>query len=136
MQASQGGSDPQVSILTGVSIADLLAANFKQAFMEAQWKVMSVQGDPGDTMYYEEVRESTDFGQLFHKEGLWSLYKYEECRSLLYHLCRGYKGLKQDNNPAEFKTGRCTSCGSEAPDEIRGLWTLHNFDWIQQDEVD
>ncbi len=114
------------------TIAGVLDARFKAAFMQG----IKDLGDPGGTMYYEEVRESTDFGQLFHKEGLWSLYKYEEGRSLLYHLCRGYKGLKQDNNPVESSTGRCSSCGSEAPDEIRGLWTLHNFDWIQQGEVD
>ena len=83
-------------------------------------------------MYNTSIRENTDFSKLLHKEGLWSLYTYVEGRSLMYHLCRGYEGLKQENSPVRPKTGDCTACGSKSPDEIRGLWTLHNFDWVQE----
>ncbi len=92
--------------------------------------------DPGDTMHDSSIRENTDFGKLLHKEGLWSLYTYERDggsgKSLLYHLCRGYAGVQQVNSHVHPRTGDCTACGSKSPDEIRGLWTLHNFDWIQQ----
>ena len=97
------------------------------------YKQVNTLGVPGDTMYPEDLRERTDFGQLLHKEGLWSLYKFDEGRSLLYHLCRGYTGMKQENRPVEPGTGECVACDSIAPEEIRGLWTLHNFDWVQSE---
>lgn len=88
---------------------------------------------PGDTMTYStEIRETTDFGKLLHKEGLWSLYTYEDTKSLMYHLCRGYAGMRQENSPVDPENGACSACGSSAPDEIRGLWTLHNFDRVQE----
>jgi hypothetical protein len=92
--------------------------------------------NPGDTMYYSEIHDLTNFGKLLHKEGLWSLYAYADEKSLLYHLCRGYQGMSQDNNPVDPRTGQCSACHKEAPDEIRGLWTLHNFEWIQRSAGD
>lgn len=83
-------------------------------------------------MYNSHIRDNTDFGQLLHKEGLWSLYKYADGRSLLYHLCRGYTGVTQTNSPVRPWNGVCVACGSASPDEIRGLWKLHNFDWVQE----
>ena len=86
-------------------------------------------------MNHSNIRENTDFGKLLHKEGLWSLYTYDgntTGKSLLYHLCRGLAGVEQENSPVRPRTGDCTRCGSKSPDEIRGLWTLHNFDWIQK----
>jgi hypothetical protein len=82
-------------------------------------------------MYHREVREQTNFGKLLHKEGLWSLYAYEGEKSLMFHLCRGFQGLRQENSPVDPHDSRCVACRREAPDEIRGLWTLHNFEWIQ-----
>ena len=110
------------------ALTGILDRYFKQVFTEA---IKDLSG-PGDTMYDSAIRENTDFGQLFHKEGLWSLYKYSDGKSLMYHLCRGYAGLKQVNSPVRPRTGDCTACGSKSPAEIRGLWTLHNFDWIQR----
>lgn len=110
------------------SIADMLQAHFVQMYKQT----INDLSDPGDTMIHSNVRENTDFGKLLHKEGLWSLYTYAEGKSLLYHLCRGYGGMNQVNSPVRPKTGDCTACGRKAPDEIRGLWTLHNFDWIQR----
>lgn len=122
MQADQGGSGPQVINIE--QITDDFRKSFKKAY-----KHMCA---PGDTMYNTSIRENTDFSKLLHKEGLWSLYTYGEGRSLMYHLCRGYEGLKQENSPVRPKTGDCTACDSKSPDEIRGLWTLHNFDWVQE----
>ena len=110
-----------------MSTVDILDAYMKQLFM----KGMRDLGDPGDTMYNSHIRKNTDFGQLFHKEGMWSLYKYGDGRSLMYHLCRTYAGYDLVNSPVRPRTGDCSTCGSKSPDEIRGLWTLHNFDWIQ-----
>lgn len=104
--------------------------NAMAAKLAADFASMAVSG-PGTTMYYRDVKESTNFGRLLHKEGLWSLYQFAEDRSIMYHLCRGYMGFKQENLPVNPDDGRCFGCGLEAPDEIRGLWTLHNFDWVQ-----
>lgn len=128
MQADRETSDPQVK--NTHTLAAMIEADLKAIFRQGM-KNLGALGVPGDTMYYYDIRDRTNFGQLLHKEGLWSLYKFDECRSLLYHLCRGYLGLKQENYPAEPGTGQCTGCNTEAPDEIRGLWTLHNFDWVQ-----
>ena len=84
-------------------------------------------------MNYSYIKEQTDFSKLLHKEGLWSLYTYADSRSLMYHLCRGYGGIKQENSPVRPESGSCSACDLDAPDEIRGLWTLHNFDWVQGD---
>lgn len=87
---------------------------------------------PGPAMKYREIHELTNFGKLLHKEGLWSLYSYAEEKSLMFHLCRGWDGMSQDNSPVDPASGQCSACGKESPDEIRGIWTLHNFDWIQK----
>lgn len=113
-----------------IDIEQMIKNAVEKAFKTA-WSKMAL-GGPGDTMDHSDIRDNTDFGQLLHKEGLWSLYKYKKEKSLLYHLCRGYSGMQQSNNPVRPVTGGCTACDSEAPDEIRGLWTLHNFDWIQR----
>jgi hypothetical protein len=82
---------------------------------------------------YHTVEEDTNFGVLLHKEGLWSLYQYREEKSLLYHLCRNQYGrFELKNNPCHPADGTCIECTKEAPDEIQGLWKLHNFEWIQQ----
>jgi hypothetical protein len=82
---------------------------------------------------YHTVKEDTNFGVLLHKEGLWSLYQFREERSLLYHLCRNrYGRFELKNNPCDPAHGACIECDKEAPDEIQGLWKLHNFEWIQQ----
>ena len=112
------------------TISAVMDAHYKALYAVMYKQMMS---DPGDTMYFDGIRDNTDFGQLLHKEGLWSLYKFEEGRSLLYHLCRGYKGLKQENSPVRPEDGQCVACESMAPEEIRGLWTLHNFDWVQSE---
>jgi len=83
-------------------------------------------------MSHSIVQSVTNFGKLLHKEGLWSMYQYEENKSLMYHLCRGFAGIRQDNYPVDPANSRCSACSLEAPDEIRGLWMIHNFDWIQR----
>ena len=113
------------------TLAAILATHYTN-YMQV-YKQVNTLGLPGDTMYFDEIRDNTDFGQLLHKEGLWSLYKFDEGRSLLYHLCRGYEGLKQENSPVRPEDGQCVACESMAPEEIRGLWTLHNFDWVQSE---
>lgn len=128
MPSDSEGSEPQV-----IDIEKMIKEAVDHAF-KVGWSKIALSG-PGDTMYYEGIRERTNFGQLLHKEGLWSLYKFDEGRSLLYHLCRGYAGLKQENSPADPRDGQCSACESPAPDEIRGLWTLHNFEWIQRGGV-
>ena len=111
------------------TFADMMDAHYKSLYAVMYKQMM---GAPGDTMFHSDIRENTDFGKLLHKEGLWSLYTYDGLgQSLLYHLCRGYDGMVQSNNPVRPRTGDCTACGSKSPDEIRGLWTLHNFDWVQ-----
>ena len=105
----------------------MLDGHFKQMYKQANHL-----GDPGATMSYSLIEERTDFGVLLHKEGLWSLYRYANGKSLMYHLCRGYVGMKQENSHVRPRTGDCTACGSKSPDEIRGLWTLHNFEWVQK----
>ena len=114
------------------TLASVLNAHYVAMYKQGMRNIRNMSA-PGDTMYFEEIRDNTDFGQLLHKEGLWSLYKFEEGRSLLYHLCRGYKGLKQENSPVRPEDGQCVACESMAPEEIRGLWTLHNFDWVQSE---
>ena len=120
-------------MITTCSIPDMFMKDVQDQW-DAAYKAMCV--DPGDTMDYIEVRDRTDFGVLLHKEKLWSLYKFDEGRSLLYHLCRGRDGVPAGarlvNAPVHPDDGECSSCGSKSPDEIRGLWTLHNFDWIQK----
>lgn len=82
---------------------------------------------------WHTVHEDTNFGKLLHKEDLWSLYQFKEEKSLLYHLCRNYYGrMELVNTPCDPETAQCSACDEQAPDEIKGLWTLHNFDWIQQ----
>ena len=84
-------------------------------------------------MKWNAIEEDTNFGKLLHKEGLWSLYQYKEEKSLVYHLCREtYGRIELRNSPCQPENGRCIVCAAEAPDEIKGLWTLHNFEWIQQ----
>jgi hypothetical protein len=82
---------------------------------------------------YNTVAEDTNFGALLHKEELWSLYQYREEKSLLYHLCRNkYGRFELKNNPCSPEDGKCIECYAQAPEEIHGLWKLHNFEWIQQ----
>ena len=79
------------------------------------------------------VEEDTNFGVLLHKEDLWSLYQFREEKSLLYHLCREDGGrFRLQNTPCSPENGQCWRCRAKAPDEIHGLWKLHNFEWIQQ----
>ena len=113
-----------------IDIEQMIYDAVKEAF-DKTFKQMAIQGDPGDTMNYSAIVDQTDFRVLLHKEGLWSLYRYKESKSLLYHLCRGYLGVKQENYPVRPLKGTCTGCDTTAPDEIRGLWTLHNFEWVQ-----
>jgi hypothetical protein len=81
------------------------------------------------------VAEDTNFGVVLHKEDLWSLYQYKEEKSLLYHLCRlRYGRFELKNHPCAPADGKCIECNETAPDEIHGLWKLHNFKWIQQGE--
>ena len=81
---------------------------------------------------YDTVEEDTNFGVLLHKEDLWSLYQFREEKSLLYHLCRSdYGRFELVNNPCQPSSGECIRCRAEAPQEIHGLWKLHNFEWIQ-----
>jgi hypothetical protein len=95
--------------------------------------IADVQNLKGGDMSWNTVGEDTDFGVLLHKEGLWSLYKYREEKSLLYHLCRNkYGRFDLHNNPCSPEDGRCSECNGQPPVEIHGLWKLHNFDWIQQ----
>ena len=84
-------------------------------------------------MSWNTVQGDTDFGTLLHKEGLFSLYKFREDKSLLFHLCReSYGRFELKNTPCDPENGTCICCGTQAPEEIHGLWMLHNFDWIQQ----
>ena len=84
-------------------------------------------------MSWNTVQEDTNFGVLLHKEDLWSLYQFKEEKSLLYHLCRSQYGrFELKNNPCNPSDGKCIECGTQAPEEIHGLWKLHNFEWIQQ----
>ncbi len=79
------------------------------------------------------VAEDTNFGALLFKEGLWSLYQYKEEKSLLYHLCRNQYGrFELRNNPCHPNDATCIECEVKAPEEIHGLWQLHNWEWIQQ----
>ncbi len=82
---------------------------------------------------WNTIEDDTNFGKLLHKEGLWSLYQYREERSLLYHLCRNDRNrMALENSPCSPEDSTCFMCDTVAPDEIRGIWTLHNFDWVQE----
>ena len=82
---------------------------------------------------WRTVMDDTNFGVLLHKEDLWSLYQFEEDKSLLYHLCRSQYGrFELSNNPCHPDDGTCIECDVQAPEEIHGLWKLHNFEWIQR----
>ena len=87
----------------------------------------------GNPLGYSTVEEDTNFGVLLHKEDLWSLYQFKEEKSLLYHLCREDQGrFELKNTPVSPEDGHCWRCRALAPEEIHGLWKLHNFEWIQQ----
>jgi hypothetical protein len=94
----------------------------------------AIYGRPRNQMAgYNTVQEGTNFGVLLHKEDLWSLYQFEEEKSLLYHLCRNQYGrFELKNNPCHPSDSTCIECEKEAPEEIQGLWKLHNFEWIQR----
>ncbi len=94
---------------------------------------LQMQTWKGGLMSWNTVHEDTNFGKLLHKEELWSLYQYQEEKSLLYHLCRNLYGrMELNNNVCDPESTVCSACNEKAPDEIKGLWTLHNFEWIQQ----
>jgi hypothetical protein len=112
-------------------MVDALLAKYTVAFMaKMQKKVV-----PLSMSGYNTVEEDTNFGVMLHKEGLWSLYRFRDNRSLLYHLCRNQYGrFELKNNPVHPNSSECVECNKVAPDEIRGLWTLHNFEWVQTHE--
>jgi hypothetical protein len=110
------------------TLGKLLLDNYVTQFMA---DMQNLKGGymPG----YNTVAEDTNFGVLLHKEELWSLYQYKEEKSLLYHLCRNLYGrFELNNNPCSPEDGKCIACDNQAPEEIHGLWKLHNFEWIQQ----
>ncbi len=108
------------------TLIDVLMQKYTVDFMAEMQNVGGLVGG------YKTVEEDTNFGVLLHKEGLWSLYQFREEKSLLYHLCRSdYGRFVLVNNPCAPETSKCYMCRAEAPEEIKGLWTLHNFDWVQ-----
>ena len=107
-------------------LVDNLLEKYTVDFMSNMQKVVQMAG-------YNTVEEDTNFGKLLHKEDLWSLYQFREEKSLLYHLCRErYGRFELKNNPCNPLDGKCSGCNQNAPEEIHGLWKLHNFEWIQQ----
>ena len=116
------------------TLGDLLLRRYVTDFVSNMQNLAA----PLFTMYggmvsWNTVAEDTDFGKLLHKKDLWSLYKFKEEKSLLYHLCRNrYGRFELKNNPCAPEDGKCIECQEQAPEEIHGLWKLHNFEWIQQ----
>ena len=111
------------------TLGDLLLRQYVVDFV-SQMQNLSMAGK---IMNWHTVEEDTNFGKLLHKEDLWSLYQFREEKSLLYHLCRNeYGRMELRNNPCDPADGQCTVCQKQAPDEIKGLWTLHNFEWVQE----
>ena len=90
-----------------------------------------MQQSQGTLMNYSNITDLTNFGKLLHKDGLWSLYSFDDTLSIMFHLCRGH-GHIQRNSPVDPNTGRCSACTRDAPDEIQGLWKLHNWERIQE----
>lgn len=92
-------------------------------------------GPPGAQGYAvqpeTDPNEDVKFGTLLHKEGLWSLYGTKGTASRIYHMCRDQK-LRTINAVVNSFTYRCHNCGILAPDEIKGLFQLHNFEEIQE----
>ena len=108
------------------TLGDLLLRKYVTQFVADMQNLKGI-------MSWNTVQEDTNFGVLLHKEDLWSLYQFKEEKSLLYHLCRNkYGRFELNNNPCHPKDGTCTECSTQAPEEIHGLWKLHNFEWIQQ----
>ena len=125
VQAEQEPDKPEVSVSTTIQVlGDMLFRPYIIDF------IANMQ--MGVSTLYDTVEEDTNFGVLLHKEDLWSLYQFREEKSLLYHLCRSdYGRFELVNNPCQPSSGECIRCRAEAPQEIHGLWKLHNFEWIQ-----
>lgn len=55
----------------------------------------------------------------------------------LWHLCEADKERYQ--SPYDTLKGKCWSCESKVPDDIKTLWTLYNADnmhmWLQEDAI-
>ena len=104
----------------------LISAFIKQL----QQGLKAISSNPGGLMNYSNIKDLTNFGKLLHKDGLWSLYSFDDTLSIMFHLCRGH-GHIQRNSPVDPNTGRCSACTRDAPDGIQGLWKLHNWERIQ-----
>lgn len=117
-------------MVTFNTLGDMLLRRYVVDFVS---QMQNLQSPIHGAMSMWNIEEDTEFGTLLHKEGLWSLYKYKKEKSILYHLCRNeYDRMRLYNNAVDARSGRCSYCDSQAPDEIRGLWKLHNWEWVQQ----
>ena len=66
-----------------------------------------------------------NFEKLLYKEGLWSLYGTNEKDSIaMCHLCRDNKSELTNHVVSQ---GNCTYCGQVPPDEISGVFKMHNW---------
>ncbi len=120
---------PEVSVRTKTLAETLNAETLTAHYMDAYSNAIHNLGNSR----WNTIEDDTNFGKLLHKEGLWSLYQYREEKSLLYHMCRNeYGRMELVNSNCDSMTSRCTMCDKTAPDEIKGIWTLHNFDWVQE----
>jgi hypothetical protein len=93
-----------------------------------------------------------DISKALHTDGDWYIistddfldltrkYDYPH-KSIVYHQCRNYwkrvNGSYVYYTPGIYRVSEseftipCEDCGSSIPDDLRGLWLLHNFDSIQ-----
>ncbi len=72
---------------------------------------------------------------FLHKQDDWELIPYARMgtssASWIWHHCGGTDGCGTPRwCVASCKTGVCYNCDARIPDEILGLWRLHNWDNI------
>lgn len=72
---------------------------------------------------------------VLYEEGEWRIYgHFDDEYSTMAHKCpkweqRNYPDKSRDPEWRWFwGTGDCQTCLASIPDDLKGLWTLHNFD--------
>ena len=77
--------------------------------------------------------------KYLHKQDDWELRTLQDNKywgSWIYHRCETHDVDANDNectwSMSDCHHGKCSWCDTPIPDEIYGIWKLHNFDslWL------